>query len=793
MDSKRWLAAVAVVVGSGWVGVSLLADHPARVDPPARPAAGHPRVRPTPAAGVTPSFGAVSGSVVSARGGIPGATVCAALEYEPPQSAKGRDCVQTDASGNYRFSQLAPGAYVISAAARAHEPGVAQDGRPVFPAHDAELKDVDIRLRPGGSELAGVILDRLGGPVPEARIGIDLSDPPRRRLEVTADQNGRFATWVAAGRVTLAASAPGYASARAWPVAPNRDVMVYLKPAGRIAGRVLHASDRTPASDVTVYATPSTVRADARGIQTDASGRFVLDGLEPDRYGLRAQGAHVRGTLFSAIDLPLGTSVDGIELLVQPAARVSGRVMHVGDTQPCQSGAVTLGAPHPLFTNTAYTDDDERRVSRHQFSAAIQPDGTVRLDGVEPGRYFVSIDCAAHDALDGPFALDVGVEDISDLLWHVGASVRLTVRVIDALNQPVPSANLFVEYPSLRGESTPTVALAADGRGVVETTLTRRPGRYGIQASNNLVAEPIEFELSAGQDAVNQTLRVTGSANIHVTLTTPQGDPVHDLEVAAFAAGNDDAWDSVRAIELGLGEYRIGPLTAGQYRVRVQDGLSAPLFFGGAGYTMRAGTSLRLHLTLRREAMLHGRVVDDLAAPIADAVIGVAAAKDTASLDTAARLRGQQEVLSAHDGSFTIGGLVEDGEYRLRATDVLGGAVVSMDVKPDMPVTVTIPRTGEVTGSALDTIGQPVEQFWLQVAVGTSSRTQLVTAPRGAFVLRGVMSGSLALRAWDTAGRVAAAEVNLDPGRSADITLAFAAGAPLEEQPDAHATTELSQ
>ncbi|HEX6189631.1 MAG TPA: hypothetical protein VFZ40_16245 [Pyrinomonadaceae bacterium] len=122
--------------------------------------------------------GTISGKITVNEKGAPDILVTAHPVDRPMQQAAAR--AKSDADGRYRLTGLAPGQYQITAIAPAltpadDVPGSFYRSKTVILASGEEADDVDIKLRPGGV-ITGRVTDADGKPVIEERINLQQLD-----------------------------------------------------------------------------------------------------------------------------------------------------------------------------------------------------------------------------------------------------------------------------------------------------------------------------------------------------------------------------------------------------------------------------------------------------------------------------------------------------------------------------------------------------------------------------------------------------------------------------------------
>ena len=289
------------------------------------------------------SGAAISGMVLDASG----APVAEAyVEVETPNGGRG-ESTQSDAQGLWRIEDLGRGAYM--ARARSATSISAGDQRVI---HDGlrPTSGVVLRVETGG-EIAGIVVDSAGAPVPEARVtggGID----------ETTDANGRFlARGLQPKKYTLSVSTSLLGAVDQEVTlehAQHADVRLVVVPSS-IAGKVVDASGQ-PVENAAVSARSDNPEGFGYG-RTDEYGHFDLGGLPPGRYKVTASRED------SSIDskpIEVATGNRQVRVVVPDKAMLVGRVLLDGVPVP-YFGYVISEAPDDEYSRPRPVRDADGR------------------------------------------------------------------------------------------------------------------------------------------------------------------------------------------------------------------------------------------------------------------------------------------------------------------------------------------------------------------------------------------------------------------------------------------------
>ena len=327
----------------------------------------------------------ISGKVIDQRDGHPVANMGIWVEYDDGEVHAG---TMTDENGRYRV-EVTPGVYRVRIASKNAAEPVTVEAKP-----EDKIEDIDLLLL-NSRRISGLVIDKFDNPIANAVVVIldDSSEDQRLSPQVvTTEANGKFEGWQVSGpKATFEVAAKGYTQiAREVKNAIEEQVEISLKKGTTFRGRVVDELDKPiawarvgpgPPPDpekkvYTLLALPF-----QRNTYTDASGLFTLN----DVAGGHIWVSHPETGMVNQKVMPAD---DVIDIRVERLRLYS------------VSGVVSLtGVPvERLTVRTIALNGAE---SRPQIS---RPDanGTYRQEGLEPGKYHISVSAPEKEERIGP-------------------------------------------------------------------------------------------------------------------------------------------------------------------------------------------------------------------------------------------------------------------------------------------------------------------------------------------------------------------------------------------------------
>ena len=652
---------------------------------------------------------AISGTIRDPQGQpVVGATVCvlasgprlARADRQPLCSASGRD-------GHYRVDGLLAIRHRVSAMAPRFVPAFYTSGVGIRRRDTIDLRPgqetrgIDIRLEAGGVEIHGVVQDVSGGPIEGARVSAGGVGAGTGVSIASSGPDGGFSLWVRPGRMTVWSDTDGYAQGYSEGAAPGHHFELFLTPEAVVIGKVVRVGDGSPVADAEVWVergdSSSVIIGGGGGAAiTDGAGNFRVEGLMPGAYKARAVADDALGVAAEQVVLGLGETSKSIVIQAHPASFAEGRIVVVGGDD-CDDGSVHLrDATH----------------NSEGFSAS-EPDGQLRVRGLLPGNYEVTVRCPGHLLAESYPVVVVGAANVMGLRWEVERGQAIRGVVVDARGKP--ARGLEVGAYSKPDPSRPRTRQGAASQSSDEE------GRFelaGLRADSYQVtvnswrlpravpAEPIDVVVPDGQDVDDLRIELPASGEVRGSVRDAKGQPVTQVQVQILATRGtqtmmtaDDG--SFHFPEMGAGEHRLVASRAGNLLRPPGASEDDP---HGRMIVVEAGKVETVNLVVEGTVgRISGVVRDEGGALVVDAFIE--ASREPESAAAAAGEGARARWRSAHDrprvsdtdGRFTIDGLLP-GKYAVRAQRRGGGEALVEHVALGQDVALTIAATGRLAG-----------------------------------------------------------------------------------------------
>jgi len=485
-----------------------------------------------------------------------------------------------------------------------------------------ERSRIEFVLDPG-RELAGVVVDAGGGPIPHAWVyameGQKHAGPYPSTL---SDSGGRFRLkGLAAKLKEVGAVKRGYLDGRTNEALDGgEEVRVVMEEAGTILGEVMEAEGGAPVARFTVKVTHGTRRPAAGEPRTplpasyrgdglqfgSGQGRFTVDRLASgDRFDLTVVAdGYVERILSNVeakppserseplrVELKRGEEIRGRVVDSKGEPIVAAKVAHFNGTDV--GGGGMMGGGGTMLS-------DRRRLGEVGAvrETATDDNGSFRIRGVSAGPGALLLEKRGFARTVITPLIPTG--ELLEIQLDAGAVLEGSVR--GAAGEPVPGASVRLRLGDL---VLPGAVTGEDGRYAV---CDLSAGEVTVEmAVAGKTSRRAAAQLRAGERTV---LDFVGSAGSIAGRVTRNGEPVAGAELSLIGLRSD--LGGGRAVAGAAGEFRFENLEPGRYRVEAfRSGLRRP-FLAGARREIEVGQGeVRCDLQIATGA-LAGRVIDSV-------------------------------------------------------------------------------------------------------------------------------------------------------------------------------------
>lgn len=625
-----------------------------------------------------------------------------------------------------------------------------------------------------GAGISGLVRDTQGAPVVGADVGVFGESGGLRQATSELDGSFRLDGLPADKPVMLTAMAPGYGMTQRSVTPPAEALVVTLKTAGVLRGRVEDADTKRPVTDFSVgYSAPRmggmTFRMGGnteRSFQS-ADGSFELPDVNPGKWTVRATAAGYRGAEVGGVEVGEGEAREGIVLSLKKGGTLSGRVLDPRRGTGVANADVSWQESAPDGPNRAAAAMIAR-LSGSNSATATDADGRFRFEGLPEGK--VTITASHPDFLDGSKDVASDTEQV-DITLSIGGSIAGMVVGRDG-RAPAAGAEVFLDPLGessggwMGGAGEPSRADAA-GNFLFGHL---RPGRYRVRAEAPAgKAPPKEVVLTENQRLDGVMLALTGGTAVRGTVTGLPAGSLGGIRISASARDYSDMTTTDEA-----GRFLLRDVPAGSLRIAATTAMMSGRTALKNFEVPEGAAEFPADIAFEGSSRLAGRITRG-ERPLAG--IFVNASPDPPS-PTGARASAQTD----EDGRYALEGL-SDGRYQV----FLGGQGVSyrkvMEVAGDTPGDISLPAatlSGFVTEASR---GEPLEGALVRAEIGRDATPfasrQAVSDSRGFYSLEDLDSGTYKITARKDGYQPKEQSVTVASAAS-ELNLALARGGGLE-------------
>lgn len=665
--------------------------------------------------------GAITGTVVDQAGNpVEAASVSCAVQLPigKDSACEEKEFLETDKLGEFSIPTLAPTAYRLSASKTGFAPS---DEVTVQVECEKTGPGVTLRLKQS-HYIAGKVTDEVGKPVTGAQVGARGGKNPADALTNT---KGLYRLeGLGGGPFTLYAWRGSSVPARKENVTVDQDNVDFVLNSGAqsdgsitFTGHVIDTKTRAPIREFTVTSRiakavrkiperPGTFTAKLEKLQTCYDFHIEAKGHAPLDTGVRER--------------PLGDAPLEETFALGAGGRLVGRVVDRQSGQPLDGATVQVKS---AIESLAGADAGPLQ------TVTTKADGRFRFDGLSEGTNHITLVPPQSDmAVARSFVIvDEKETDAGDIV--VGRACTIRGRVVRA-SKPVEGASLV-----LKNDSSPQTRQGrTDANGAFEFTDLCNSTFVLSMPENGLTRQA---DLSSVDDL--EVVFRLGNALL-------RGRVICGSQPAAAWGSFVSEGQRVDVVNTDAdGSFELSGLCPGKWNYDLHQRGAGNAELKGSIELVDGVTEKTFGFAATGE--IAGRVEMGEGKPAGDALVIVQRTLDADG--SLAREADQVQVVSASDGSFSLGGL-EEGAYAVTASKQDAGMAVAEGVQvgkdtPPAQLSLKLSRQGGTLVSkalALET-GEPILDAWCRVtSIKTGLTRQAVADASGTIRIRDLPAGT---------------------------------------------------
>lgn len=676
--------------------------------------------------------------------------------------------VQTGVDGKFQLQAVAAGQWTLVAALPRHRAVT----KSLTISGAGDCGGLELTLGPPGQPVTGTVTDVSGGPIRGALVvaRVAASLPGSPLALATTRPDGRYEFAIDVGDYSIEVKHPQYVLFEGQIAVRGPSTFdAVLTPGGELRGIVLTRDRREPVPGARVTVRGGRASGAMGGLVREVvsgdDGKFTVTGLGSGRAFVAAVGPAHASRDPVEIALGIAETRDDVEVLVDPARRIRGVVIHEG--KPSAEAIVTA-----YLGGGAVSDDVRMEMvgaggEAGELAAETDADGVFELWGLAPGIYEVS--AMGPHALPAPsVTADTTRGDVDALELELGHGVVIRGRVEPPQVATVSLSGMAMLEASERWASQSEVKTDAAGTFTLHGA---EPGELTVYAhsSEGFVGEKVVTVGPQGADGVVIPLAKQG-VTIAGRVTDTRGQPVVGVYVGAWGV-----------VTTGDGSFKVPSAEPGQHELVVTDAEDTYEIIAPKVTTLEVPATGIADLAITvvsRDRTLRGVVIAADGKPARDAWVVAIPSNEWADGNEPPDLSstnfdwtGRKNIaLTNADGQFAIAG-VKAGNYDVAAEGDRGNARgITRKVSPDHAVRVQLTTLAGLS-ITVTRDGKPVPRYELEVT-GPEPDQRTVSSADGRITLRGLPPGEYSIRAVADDG-AARATVMVQQGGTANTTLAL--------------------
>lgn len=360
----------------------------------------------------------------------------------------------TDSNGAYRIDGLAPSTYTVFAESKDFQS--AYIGVTIAPNENSML---NFSLNDSPGDVFGVIRDSANNPIPGATVKVEVNGVIVA-LTVTDPQGAYSISGLMPGVYVVLAQSPNHENMAQGTtivanVASEVNFILHDSP-GSIAGVVFADDTGNPIASAMVDLISNGIVVQSK--LTDSAGAFLMEGIAPNTYTLRAHAQNYVTDIVGVIVMPNEQAESAFSLQASPGS-IMGSVTSDSSGDPVPSALVEIEANGQVIR-----------------SVVTDTEGTYSVLGIGPGSYVVHV--SAQDFEIAQASAIVSANEITVVDFSLGASPGSVFGEVINSDSNHPLIGAVIE---LEQNGSIIASAFTDSEGNYSIT-NLAPGDYTIQA-----------------------------------------------------------------------------------------------------------------------------------------------------------------------------------------------------------------------------------------------------------------------------------------------------------------------
>jgi hypothetical protein len=390
-------------------------------------------------------------------------------------------------------------------------------------------------------------------------------------------------------------------------------------------GRVTDAETLAPIAGAVLESQPPTMGADSIGSDVRATGDETFESGEDGRFArvpVSGRIMRIRHSEYSRVVVKIDSGHDAVDReLVIPLARAATLevVLRDGTGTPCSEWSIRVTAPSSDLVFPDRRGDFVDDVRDEEWMVPVDPSGRCEISGLASGPR-LALSLHGCDQPVRQCAADVVLEpgERRTLEWDLGPLCRLTGTAVDG--NGIAVAGLEVALYTATSSFYEVARTTTDAKGrflfdalspstwwIMLAEWDPRGATLAATPRAQVAAEPLEFEVKSGEMEKEVTLHVHAGLFIRGTVVGLNGEPVARCPLSAWSVETNHSTEDETDRR---GEFELGPLVPGEYRIQAEASGSRDRFAADAREVSAFAGDTGVVIELLGGGVIQGRTVD---------------------------------------------------------------------------------------------------------------------------------------------------------------------------------------